>query len=137
MTFTRLKMTQCTTCGDDFDNQDMMWWESELCDTCLEADKFRKPITPRNNSYLKWLRTLPCTLCGREKIEGYLDIVPAHKGGGMALKGSGCEAVPLCVDCHEVEHEKPAWFWIRVVKEKRTSREAVVENLQKLYKERT
>jgi len=70
-----------------------------------------KPKTIHDEPYKKWLKTQPCVKCRREKIEGVLDIVPTHQGGGMALKGDDTAAMPLCVYCHADEHAAPETFW--------------------------
>ena len=60
----------------------------------------------RDKKYLAWIRTKPCTYCGRSKSE-YLDIVPAHQNfemGSMGSKASDLYTIPLCTDCHLVEH---------------------------------
>lgn len=55
-----------------------------------------KPKTPRDKKYLAFIRTLPCCDCG---LPGPSE---AHHifTGGMALKCSDYDTVPLCRGCH-------------------------------------
>ena len=64
-----------------------------------------KEITPRDQDYLDWLKTLKCAICDRPKYANR-DIVPAHQsvsGRGTSIKGSDYEALPLCTFCHDEE----------------------------------
>lgn len=63
-----------------------------------------KTKTHRDKKYLLWIRTQPCASCGQLPIEGTYQVVPAHSGGGMALKGPDRDAIPLCVACHGIDH---------------------------------
>ena len=65
----------------------------------------------RSKAYLKFLRTQPCVACRQMPIERVIDVVPAHKGGGMGIKGHDKEALPLCVSCHSEEHRGQRTFW--------------------------
>lgn len=61
-----------------------------------------KPKTPRDPSYLTWLRTLPCVFC---------DAPPpceaSHHGpSGMGTKASDYGALPACRQCHQRWHDK-------------------------------
>ena len=40
-----------------------------------------------------------------------MQVVAAHKGGGMGIKGDDTNAVPLCVACHAIEHSGDRSFW--------------------------
>ena len=55
-----------------------------------------KSRTPRDAKYLAYVRTHPCCQCG------YTNYVHAHHTttGGMSLKGSDYETIPLCPVCH-------------------------------------
>ena len=70
-----------------------------------------KSITQRDKGYLLWLRTQTCAFCGAGVVQGEVQVVPAHKGGGIATKGPDDEAVPLCVKCHAIEHAGAVTFW--------------------------
>jgi hypothetical protein len=50
----------------------------------------------RDARYIKWIRTLPCVVCGRTPSEA------AHTGtdGGQSLKSSDSSCIPLCTNCH-------------------------------------
>ena len=73
-----------------------------------------KPHTERNRKYLDWICTLPCTVCGGRAE-------PHHEGeegnGGMGMKCSDYDTVPLCRDHHQYRHlvgRKSFWdFWER------------------------
>lgn len=63
----------------------------------------------RNRKHLDWLKTLPCTACGRGPCD------PAHirigGNGGTSLKPGDDNAVPLCRDCHTKQHGGERSFW--------------------------
>ena len=59
--------------------------------------------------YLKWLRGCACWACGanagRMEAAHYRGSdVPAEDRGGVGLKPADCWAVPLCHDCHALQH---------------------------------
>ncbi len=60
-----------------------------------------RPLTPmpkpeRNPSYLRFIRTFPCVVCG-----GWRWIEAAHFGAhGMGQKASDLDTLPLCVRDH-------------------------------------
>lgn len=55
-----------------------------------------RPKTPRAPEYLQWLREQPCHICGTRYV-----VEAAHTGsGGMGLKPSDWDAIPLCEECH-------------------------------------
>jgi hypothetical protein len=66
---------------------------------------YRCPKTKaaRDKKYLAWIRTLPCAVCGKPGPSE-----AAHQrilqGGGIGLKPSDYESIPLCTDCHHIEH---------------------------------
>lgn len=100
-----------------------------------------KQKTNRDKKYLEWLKTLPCVACGRYPIEGVLQVVPAHSGGGMALKGDDFDSLPLCVDDHTGkpcafwfnEHQRPAMFWLYVEDNTGKTREQHVREHQERW----
>ena len=51
----------------------------------------------RNWTYKRWIRSLPCAICGLEPCGE-----AAHTGGdgGMAMKASDYSCIPLCPACH-------------------------------------
>lgn len=55
-----------------------------------------------DRAYTAWLRTQPCARCGRFPVE------VAHQrillGGGMGMKPSDYDALPMCHGCHALEH---------------------------------
>jgi len=86
-----------------------------------------KPHTDRDPKYLAWLRTQPCAN-PRCQMSAYpADIVPTHKGGGMALKGSDLQSLPLCFYCHAEEHRGAVTFWRGI------DRDALVSEHRKRY----
>jgi hypothetical protein len=69
----------------------------------------------RSSSHLAFVRRLPCLGCGVPPQDA--PIQAAHlrfRGGdgGMGLKPSDNQVVPLCATCHHIQHTKgePA-FW--------------------------
>ena len=71
-----------------------------------------KPHTERNREYMDWVATKPCAVCKRLAE-------PHHEGkeanGGMGMKCSDYETVPLCRDHHQYRHlvgRRSFWeFW--------------------------
>ncbi len=64
----------------------------------------------RSESYLAFIRTKPCLVCGRRSVAHHEKL----KQGGMGIKPPDNQAVPLCVECHEdQEHEGSPVFWDR------------------------
>ena len=77
-----------------------------------------KPKTHRDKKFRLWLRSQPCAKCGKPAPfeNGKYQNHPHHnsvtKGGGMAIKCSDLEEVPLCHACHnEVEYIGKVTFW--------------------------
>ena len=66
---------------------------------------YRCPKTKaaRDNKYLAFIRGLPCAVCGKPGPSE-----AAHQrilqGGGIGLKPSDYETIPLCSGCHKLEH---------------------------------
>ena len=58
-----------------------------------------KQRTYRNEPYLGYIRTLPCCVCGRSRVE-------AHHAdtGGVGIKCNDTRAIPLCRICHTECH---------------------------------
>ncbi len=73
---------------------------------------YPKTITVRDKKYLDWLKTQPCAnpRCNASWGTG-INVVPAHSGGGMAIKGDDSQALPLCFFCHTEEHRGTMTFW--------------------------
>ena len=67
-----------------------------------------KPQTYRNSKYMRFIKTLPCCVCGRMPSD------PHHvkeKGkGGICLKPSDLNCIPLC-RLHHQEGESPGMGW--------------------------
>lgn len=69
--------------------------------------------------HLKWIRTLPCIHCGYETGQyglGTYVVEAAHvrrgTDGGTSLKPHDRWTVPLCRDCHGVQHQVgEVTFW--------------------------
>ena len=66
---------------------------------------YRRPKNrpARDKKYLAFIRGLPCAVCGKPGPSE-----AAHQrilqGGGIGLKPSDYETIPLCADCHHIEH---------------------------------
>lgn len=57
--------------------------------------------TPRDPSYLKYIRSCPCCQCGiRYNIHAHHTAT-----GGMSIKGSDYSCVPMCSNCHTILHD--------------------------------
>lgn len=63
----------------------------------------------QNRKYLDWLKTQPCAVCNRTPCD------PAHQPSpwnGMGMKSPDTYCLPLCRECHELEHfEGHTTFW--------------------------
>jgi len=66
-------------------------------------------MTYRSTKYLEWIRRQPCLRCGRVPSQA------AHQGLGyraMGKKQPDSYTVPLCFECHQLEHaagQKTFW----------------------------
>ena len=56
--------------------------------------RIKKPRTYRNKAYLKYIRNLPCLVCGRPAVPHHVET------GGTAMKCSDYRTIPLCQGCH-------------------------------------
>ena len=55
----------------------------------------------RNPQYLRWIRTLPCSVCGTTRY-----VEAAHTGPrGLSQKSSDTSAIPLCPQHHRTGHD--------------------------------
>lgn len=66
--------------------------------------KFPKIKTARSETYLAFVRSLPCCICGKP-------YTVAHHAGterGMGLKCSDFHTVALCASCHLETHQRGA-----------------------------
>lgn len=66
----------------------------------------------RSESYLSWVRTLPCANCG-----AYPPSQAHHRighGRVSSMKTSDLEAMPLCVPCHNLLHSQ-GWVAFEMV----------------------
>ena len=58
-----------------------------------------KPV--RNESYLRWIRTLPCAVCRTSRF-----VEAAHTGPhGISQKSSDLSAIPLCARHHRTGYD--------------------------------
>jgi hypothetical protein len=64
-----------------------------------------KPMTYKNEDYLKFIRTLGCFICD-QKAEPH-HIRRSYWGAGMGKKGSDYCTINLCTQCHSREHTNP------------------------------
>ncbi|MFC1567334.1 hypothetical protein ACFL3R_00670 [Thermodesulfobacteriota bacterium] len=66
-----------------------------------------KYLTHRDEDYLNYIRTLPCTYCMSVPIEdkpNHPHHEPLGDSGGYGLKSSDYFTVPLCGTCHSTVH---------------------------------
>lgn len=62
-----------------------------------------KDRTCRDEKYLVWVRTHPCSACSTEVgIEAHHQ--PREKHGAVGMKCSDMRTIPLCVRCHHRHH---------------------------------
>jgi hypothetical protein len=66
----------------------------------------------RSEKYKRFIRSLPCCVCGRPESEA------AHQKlgeGGMGIKPPDTQCLPLCHECHTKEHQMGELsFWFKV-----------------------
>lgn len=64
-------------------------------------------VVLRNENHLKFIRSLPCCSCNAISNIQAAHIrkgVPKEDKGGMGLKPSDKWTVPLCAECHNLQH---------------------------------
>lgn len=92
----------------------------------------RTPEQGGDEAYLRWVRTLPCCMCGARP--------PSHAhhktGAGMALKAPDRETLPLCRKDHRDLHDGNGRFdgWSR--EHKREWQLEQIAQLSGTYEER-
>lgn len=64
----------------------------------------RKPNLRLRAQHLAFIRTLPCTSCGR-KAPSEAAHVRCGSDGGTSLKPSDRYTIPLCGGCHQRQHQ--------------------------------
>lgn len=85
----------------------------------------------KDAAYLRWIRERPCIFEGQECA----GCIHAHHatGGGMGMKTSDRETMPLCAKHHAQRHDGTGVFF-RLTKAERKQWEAdMVANYQALY----
>lgn len=91
----------------------------------LESVQESRPGKPpkADSDYLAWIRTLPCVFAS-EACEGPTE---AHHrtGGGMGLKTSDRETIPLCARHHKDRHDHTGPFF-QMTKAERKDWEAMM-----------
>jgi len=76
----------------------------------VETVAQEKEVTPRDAAYLDWIRAHDCVGCG---WPAHMGCIESHhvRTGGMAIKGSDYESVPLCSPeargCHAKADKTP------------------------------
>jgi len=67
----------------------------------------------RSPKYLAFIRTKPCLACGSTQ-----NVQAAHQNlgsGSKSIKAPDCQAVPLCFECHQNEHNGRLTFWTTIL----------------------
>ncbi|MBI5643316.1 MAG: DUF968 domain-containing protein [Deltaproteobacteria bacterium] len=62
-----------------------------------------KPKTYRSDKFLRFVRTLPCCVCGSPETVAH-HTERGMYGGGIGIKGSDLSGVPLCGYHHQALH---------------------------------
>jgi len=81
--------------------------------------KYPKEKTPRDEAYLRFIRSQPCFLVGMSRIDPTIpdcfgEVAPHHFGkGGTSIKCSDYETVPLCVGHHSMVHSEGCSWALR------------------------
>ena len=67
----------------------------------------------KNKKYIEWLKKQTC--CNPECKGGGGQVVGAHQrilgNAGIGIKPPDRDALPLCFDCHVLEHRGAITFW--------------------------
>lgn len=82
----------------------------------------RRESAWRSDAYLRWVRTLPCCVCGG-LAEAAHHLIGVGGMGGMGTKAPDSQAMPVCSGCHRKIHETPElwpeqWGWISDTQER-------------------
>lgn len=65
-----------------------------------KVNTYFKTKTERSEEYKRYIRSKPCMICGSKSEVHHEAIVP----GGIGLKCSDFETLPLCRNCHIERH---------------------------------
>ena len=70
----------------------------------------------RDKNYLKWVRTLPCCVCGNSSNDAHHIIGRGHLSG-MGMTAPDTYVMPMCREHHTELHNTPEmwdnqWEWI-------------------------
>ena len=107
------------------------WKPYELFDRRKETRRPRRR-QGRSRSYLDWIRSLGCVICGRKAQA-------AHTGShGLAAKASDYSAIPLCAEHHLEVFDGSYHRLGRIAFELRygLSITAIVSSLQAMWRDR-
>lgn len=66
----------------------------------------RHDVTSRNEAYLNFIRSRPCSFCARSPVDPHHPVkrLRGISEAGMAQKGADHLAIPVCRRCHEKLH---------------------------------
>ena len=79
-------------------------------------------------AWLAWVRTLPCCSCGARPPSH-----PHHStGGGMGMKSSDRETMPLCARCHRSFHDGTGKFDGFTKAQRRLFQELAIERVLRI-----
>lgn len=84
--------------------------------TPLRARSRNNKRQPAESAYLRWIRSLPCAICGGAcGLPSEAAHTLAFGASGMAQKSPHRSCVPLCSWCHTMGpnayHRMPEWKW--------------------------
>lgn len=101
----------------DIPDVDVVWLRCKSQDLLrgYEMSLVKQKATPLPK-YLKWVKTLPCALCGGPGGDAHHLVGVGHMGG-MGMKAPDLMTSPLCRECHGRVHREPElwtmqWEWI-------------------------
>ena len=82
----------------------------------------------RSKKYLKWVKSLPCCMCGGGSEDAHHIIGRGHLGG-MGTKAPDNYTMPVCRQHHQEIHQRPEllddqWEWVA-----RTQAQAISEGV--------
>ncbi len=70
-------------------------------------------LTYTSRMFRRWVRTLPCCRCGQSNLSVTGHHVRYAETSRLRRNVDYNNLVPLCFDCHQIQHESGELFWDR------------------------
>jgi len=78
-----------------------------------------------DETHLTWIRSLPCSVCGRTPC----GVAHHRTGAGKGLKADDSQTLPLCDACHRDFHDHRGHFRRMTKDEKNAWQDSIIEKL--------